>query len=394
MKIAPRKTSDRWYSRIAGDASVDSIALKEVPIECVVEMDLVELLHGDAEENYRPSLHMTGELVSARPDVTLPFGVKELAMGRGLGVRVDLFYDFDQAQLADLVNKGYFTKAFQVPEGMSGIPWELPGKADFLVVGPSREDEAPIVFMNVHDEAAMALNQFNSGHVLSGYFPDYSAEPEAAQQEGEATHDLQRTTEVEDVFSHVSFEQHQADSQAYNDFELQQATTQDEARRIVPDGVFSRLLAEMSPTTAPEPIVEETPAAPHPGSAADLYQSIVAPGVERALAPIAETTPETVETPAEELDEAAFDPNTGEYLEEPASAVEVVETTEAPEVPLTEDGFVDLGLPEPELVPVGEQIIDDAEHRASVERNAARLRAGLILDEEPAAAVDEAQPGL
>jgi len=82
MKIAPLKISDPWYGRILNDDQVAIESLHGVPIESTVQMELVELLHSGPEDNYRPYLHMRGELTEATPAVELPYGVTELAMRR------------------------------------------------------------------------------------------------------------------------------------------------------------------------------------------------------------------------------------------------------------------------------------------------------------------------
>ncbi|MFF2053875.1 hypothetical protein ACFVU2_19880 [Leifsonia sp. NPDC058194] len=384
MKIAPLKVSDPWFGRIANNEQIHSDSLTGVPIESTVEMELVELLHYGPEANYRPYLHLRGELTEARPAVELPYGVSELTYRRGAGLPVDAFYDFNHKQLAALVSKGYFSEAFRVPAEMSGIPWTLPGKADFLVVAPELSDEPPVVFMNVHDQTALELDEANSGYELSEYFPDFTAEPEAGEASAEAVAAaLENPGASLDVFSDMSFEEHRQPATAAIAVEAAEA----EQRAIVPAGVFSRLVSEIVAKQPVEPeIVDETEEeAIVPGSAADVYLSRVEPGVDHVLS--SDFAAEAQEAEAETvLDETI----------EPELSFEAPE--EEPLVPaeaLTADGFLDLTEPQPELEPLALHLAgtDAEDHRIAAERRAARIRAELEADEATDRA-DHAEPNL
>ena len=271
MKIAPLKISDPWYGRILNDDQVAIESLHGVPIESTVQMELVELLHSGPEDNYRPYLHMRGELTEAIPAVELPYGVTELAMRRGAGVNVDAFYDFSPRQLGELVDKGYFTEEFQVPSEMSGIPWTLPGRADFLVVPPVYSDQPPVVFMSVYDQSELELDQSNSGYDLSAYFPDYTpvAQPtrvKLVDRPGMGDTDL-------DVFSDVDFVDRVPEEDPAS---VRRARPADQ-RADVPTGVFSRLVSEITAQRGPVDSVVV------PGSPVDVYHSRVSPAVDQVL---------------------------------------------------------------------------------------------------------------
>jgi hypothetical protein len=271
MKIAPLKVSDPWYGRIVNDDQTAVESLQGVPIESIVQMELVELLHSGPEDNYRPYLHMRGELTEATPVVELPYGVTELAMRRGAGLNVDAFYDFNTRQLGELVEKGYFTEGFQVPSEMSGIPWTLPGRADFLIVPPVYSDQPPVVFMSMHDQSELELDQANSGYDLSAYFPDYTAESQpvkatAVVQSGRFDSDL-------DVFSDLTFEDRQPEDAPAS----VRAERSSDQRADVPTRIFSRLVSEIEAQQGPSHTVIV------PGSPVDVYHSRVSPAVDQVL---------------------------------------------------------------------------------------------------------------
>lgn len=366
MKIAPLKVSDPWFARIASDATVHTDALSGVPVETTVEIELVELLHEGPEENFRPYLHLRGELVEVKPSVELPYGVSELALRHGSGLPLDAFYGFTKAQLTDLVAKGYFTSAFRVPDEMSGIPWTLPGTADFMVVAPEFTDQAPIVFMAVHDQAGMQLDQANSGYELSAYFPDYSADAKAAEEAQSALQDgpviLEHAGDEHDVFSDITFEP--------ADAAPTEPIANEGVRAIVPDGVFSRLVEEIEARQKP-PVValveEQTEVVDGPSAFEQLYLARVDPGVNRVLAG------EHVEDEATQHDAALVHQN--DALEAEAAEAEVVED---------ETSFLDLSADDPELEPFnlqGREVED--EQRLAAERRAARLRAEAAAMDSP-----------
>lgn len=385
MKIAPLKVSDPWYGRIVNDSTIDTQALRAVPVEATVEMELVELLHEGPQNNYRPYLHMRGELIQAVPVVELPYGVTELAMRHGGGVNVDVFYDFNPRQLSDLVSKGYFTEDFQVPAEMSGMPWQIPGKADFLVVAPEYADQPPVVFMNVHDQSELSLDEANSGYDLSEYFPDFTVE--ALEREGVERVDgtLVRDGSGQDMFADVVFDV----SRPYDDLAPRPVENVDE-RAAVPSGVFSRLVSEIAARRRVEPveIVDELPAATVPGSAEELYLSHVSPGVDQVLS-------------AEPIDEVLQAPN-GEIYD-PVAESEVVAEVLAAE-PEPEFGFLDVSQPDEDLTPprmfsrAGVATSDDESNTdISSQRKAAASRAARIaaeLSDDEVSDKDESQPTL
>lgn len=353
MKIAPLMKSNPWYGRVVNDAAIHADALNAVPVESTVEVELVELLHAGPEGNYRPYLHLRGELTAARPQVELPYGVSELALRRGGGVSVDAFYDFNQAQLVELVTKGYFSEAFAVPDEMSGIPWTLPGKADFLVVAPSTADEPPLVFMNLHDQSELELTEDNSGYELTAYFADVTAEAEHTVSQRDVIPVPVHDGPALDIFSDYTFDERQP-SAGENPVII------DQERSTVPDGVFARLVAEIQARYSPTNAVTEAEAEEQPAvsSVEDLYESLVAPGVENVLsADYVDLEAEHVAVDADSLD---------------TEATEVVPV-------VTEDGYLDLTQ------------AADTDHDLAAQRRQARLRAEVAGASVPAEIEDGQQ---
>jgi hypothetical protein len=353
MKIAPLKVSDPWYGRIVNDDQTAIESLLGVPIESTVQMELVELLHSGPEDNYRPYLHLRGELTEATPVVELPYGVTELAMRRGAGLNVDAFYEFSPRQLGELVEKGYFTEGFQVPSEMSGIPWTIPGLADFLVVPPVYSDQPPVVFMSVHDQSELELDQANSGYDLSAYFPDYTAESQPAK--AKAVDRPGRIDSDLDVFSDVTFEDRLPEDEPAS---VRAARSTDQ-RADVPTGVFSRLVSEIQAQRGPSHTVIV------PGSPVDVYHTRVSPAVDQVLS-------------AEQI-EAEIDAVAAERAADAEAAATEPDLVSMP-APASPPGETFLDLNEP----------DDADaDREFAERRDAKVDA----DDDTIAADDEAHHG-
>ena len=398
MRIAPLKMNDPWLGRALADKNVYAQGLRGVPIEATVEVELVELLHGSPEENYRPYLHLRGELTEAQPTVALPYGVTDLALRRGSGVRVDAFYDFSQRQLVDLVSKGYFSKAFEVPEGMAGIPWPLPGHADFVILAPQTMADAPVTFMGLHQDTGLELDEQSSGYDLSEYFPDFTPEAQA-EREAQAEETLDRSGSGRDLFHDVEL-----DTSRPADRPRDVQLDGENGRVSLPENAFERLLqeienrrdelsaADVDPVEAPEALTEEEAEL----SPEAFYERFVAPEVAEGVAaisrPVAEAEPEAVPEPSEEP--VASD-ETPAPTPEPEGADVVAEAVASGEKDLFADESPEASddelAPRPLIgVPDKPAPVRTAAQRR---RDQERLRQELIADEAEAAESDEPELG-
>ncbi|KAB7839526.1 hypothetical protein [Streptomyces mobaraensis] len=177
MRTAGLTMNDAWAHRVLRERGVETYRLEGVNAELGVMVESLDLKHRGKEENYRPYLHMMGELRSVTPAQALPFGISQVTYSPGQGEKVDAFYEFDDQQLAVLASKGYFTSGFAVPEQVTGIEWELPATANMLVLAPSgaqTEGDTPVVFTQIHDIGGLEIDLESSGYDLAGYFADHS----------------------------------------------------------------------------------------------------------------------------------------------------------------------------------------------------------------------------
>lgn len=288
MKVAGIRMTDPWASRALRSKGVEIEHVAGAPVETVVQMERVSFEHHGSEKNYRPLLHLTGELRSILPDESLPFGVDEVTFRSGLGPTVDAFYEFDDAQLTELVSKGYFTEGFEPPANMAGIPWELPTTIDALILAPEHEGDAPVVFVTIHGQTELALDAENSGYDLAEYFEN-KLTPELQQEK--ALHSARqgavtRTGEIDDLFAGENFR------------ESDPALLSDTARRfqgsgqsrpsgeypVVRASIFEDLMAEFEEQRSAEAAELAAKTDYEPDSVEGVYQQRIAPGVTRALA--------------------------------------------------------------------------------------------------------------
>ncbi|WP_444961783.1 AAA family ATPase [Nocardiopsis sp. M1B1] len=288
MKIAPLRITDPWFHRLARHGKADVQTLRAVPCDIAVRMETVSILHHDADQNYRPYLHLRGRLVQVQPDVELPYGITELPFRRGAEPVIDAFYEFDSAQLTELVRKGYFGTRFRVPESMIGIVWELPAEADFLVVAPESTAQPPVVFVDVRDQNSAVLTEETSGYNLAEYFPNYSSEgPEQQAPTGSEHLVPTHSGAIRDLFADEEFEdvEHRRPTgPAHRDTALNRFGQ-------APEGVFDRLMNEVESRRRAEegtkrPGVDYDPDAPE-----GVLRERIAPGVEQALSSRAEEAP-------------------------------------------------------------------------------------------------------
>lgn len=294
MKVAGMKMTNPWASRVLRNRGVTCERVMGAPVETVVVMESVTFEHHGPGKNYRPLLHLTGELRSILPAESLPHGIDEITYRAGLGPTVDAFYEFDDVQLAELVSKGYFTEGFEPPsDRMSGIPWELPTTIDALILAPEDEADTPVVFVTIHGQTGLALDAKNSGYDLAGYFENQLGEE--AENERATAVAKQETPAlaggITDIFAEEDFLAHDATRFAGPLTEPAEATGDFPTVRA---SIFDELMSEFKdvlPVTDARPaeaaVEAEIEAAPEPEAEADpmdsIYRDRIAPGVAKAL---------------------------------------------------------------------------------------------------------------
>ncbi|MGY4541213.1 hypothetical protein ACVWY0_001122 [Arthrobacter sp. UYNi723] len=303
MKVAGIKMTDPWASRVLRSKGVETARVASAPVETVVLMERVSFEHHGSDKNYRPLLHLTGELRSILPEEALPYGVEEVTFRSGLGPIVDAFYEFDDAQLTELVSKGYFTEGFEPPANMAGIPWELPTTIDALILAPEHDGDAPVVFVTIHGQTELALDAENSGYDLAEYFEN-KLTPEAQQEQ--ALHSAQRgvptrSGEINDLFAAEKF----TTPDAAQRFESLTRQSSGEFP-VVRASIFEDLMADFRQKRTDEAAeLAAQPVEYDPETVEGVYHQRIVPGVAKALTlPSEDTVTPDVAEPEETATDA------------------------------------------------------------------------------------------
>lgn len=171
--------NDVWAHRVLREQGVQVDGYDNVPSTISVMVERIDIEHYGAEQNWRPYLHISGELRGIAPDETgLPYDIERVTYSDS-EQRIDAYYEFDDEQLSVLAGKGYFNPGFAVPREISGIEWEFPATCDLLVLGPGDGNDGqdqPIVFTRVHDAGNLVTGLGHSGYDLTDYFVDQRSE--------------------------------------------------------------------------------------------------------------------------------------------------------------------------------------------------------------------------
>ena len=242
MRTAGLPMSDVWAHRVLRERGVETERFEALEADIGVHVETVELAHRGKEANYRPYLHIAGELRSVTPKRALPHGISKVVYGPGEGEKISAFYEFDHEQLVRLTEKGYFNAGFAVPANITRIDWDLSTTVDALVLAPSGHDagdgqpDAPVVFLQVQGRDGMEIDLSSSGYDLATYFADYSAEGVRPVEATFDKHEMKsRSDAINSLFSDAELdviEQH-----------AQQSAAKDSPAAPEPDTVGTRLKA-------------------------------------------------------------------------------------------------------------------------------------------------------
>ena len=302
-------------------ATQDQYRYTEADCNASVHVSKAYLIHHGPDRNYRPALKLVGELRALSPsDETLPYGIETVTFPPGTGQRVEGVYEFDDSQLIELVTKGYFHDSFTVPSIMQDNDYELPLKADFIVLPPQSQQDVPVVFTELHGPCALQLDEERSEYRFSEFFepvliaqPDGSLVPPHQAQSGP----VYRDGELDDVLADMRLDEVEqvhnledqpgpaqgAQAEEEDDFTRALAETRAELDADIEE--YQRQAREVDPTEA---IYRERVAS----DASDWLQD-----AQPETEPVAEETPEAVDQePAPEQDDDVLDLNLDEEEDE------------------------------------------------------------------------------
>lgn len=128
----------------------------------------------DRENPHRPYMHIMGECRGIRKaDGTPLYGdVTELSFEENAGIEVDVFYEFSDDELADMVKKGMYHRGFECPGIIRESELEIPVYCELRVVEPQFEGDVPILFANIEDRHTISIDEQSSGYTFGDYFEE------------------------------------------------------------------------------------------------------------------------------------------------------------------------------------------------------------------------------
>ena len=137
----------------------------------------------DPDSPGRPYLHIVGKCIGLRGD--MGDGVHGLAFNDENALDVDIFYEFSDKEISELVLKGLYHKGFKVPEIMTreDITINVPLACDLVTVLPAHENDLPIVFADIKHRNSLVLNLQNSGYRFADYFEQVQLQPVEDKEE-------------------------------------------------------------------------------------------------------------------------------------------------------------------------------------------------------------------
>lgn len=124
----------------------------------------------DKEAPNRPYLHFMGECNVLRGN--FPEGPTEIHFEDGKGIDVNLYYEFDNSELIDLISKGWlYNPDAKCPDIFYGTTLEeIPVVCEGRKVEPQVEGGTPIYFLDIKDASVLETDGAHSGYRMGDYF--------------------------------------------------------------------------------------------------------------------------------------------------------------------------------------------------------------------------------
>lgn len=204
----------------------------------------------DPDSPGRPYLHIVGKCIGLRGE--LGDGVHGLAFNDENALDVDIFYEFSDKEISELVLKGLYHKGFKVPEIMTreDITINVPLACDLVTILPAHENDLPIIFADIKHRNSLVLNLQNSGYRFADYFEQVQLQPVEDKEEyiDEREFNEIETPEHED-------EKHIEETVAPDvetEPEPEEVELEGEYERIMTDGLAEKEAAEAEAQNEPE----------------------------------------------------------------------------------------------------------------------------------------------
>lgn len=204
----------------------------------------------DPDSPGRPYLHIVGKCIGLRGE--LGDGVHGLAFNDENALDVDIFYEFSDKEISELVLKGLYHKGFKVPEIMTreDITINVPLACDLVTVLPTHENDLPIIFADIKHRNSLVLNLQNSGYRFADYFEQVQLQPVEDKEEyiDEREFNEIETPEHEDE----KYIEETVTPDVESEPEPEEVELEGEYERIMTEGLAEKEAAEAEAQNEPE----------------------------------------------------------------------------------------------------------------------------------------------
>lgn len=173
MKTPGQTINSPYFGAIREMSDDSHSSMEGVPCEGNIHVSNVFLGANswlDKKNPGRPYMHIMGECREIKG--MMPYGVTELTFEEGKGISVDIFYEFTDDELSDMVKKGLFKPGFKCPEEMYTNVLEMPITCNFTAVAPQPGSDVPILFADVANKQYIVTNSEDCGYTFGDYFKE------------------------------------------------------------------------------------------------------------------------------------------------------------------------------------------------------------------------------
>ena len=182
MKLIGKTTDDHLYNVACN--RYNNMLHRQMDCDVSVTITDANLCYNSVfnkEAPARPYMHMTGTCHGFTVlDEESPYNIREVSFDDKRGISLDMYYEFSDEELSEMVLKGLFRKGFTCPDIIKHNTLSLPLVCDFHILEPTQEDDMniPIVFADVCSRHSIQLTRDNCGYSFGDYFEEPSLEKE------------------------------------------------------------------------------------------------------------------------------------------------------------------------------------------------------------------------
>lgn len=176
-------------------------------IECVGTFRSIQaiLCYGNKENMHRPYLYLTGHITNLMGD--FPCGIDSITLGsddtmENPGPAVSFQLEFNQEELAQLCQKGLFTRQFKCPDIFVDNEFVMPFNCQCEYLEPENENDVPLLFIGIKNQHNIQMDAADTGYSLADYFEDVMSSVDEKQID--VNYNDEQVYQSDDVYYHDS----------------------------------------------------------------------------------------------------------------------------------------------------------------------------------------------